>query len=90
MAGAGQKRITKVLDGTLSCHHLITDHYQELADLSKNAPVGMTVGLKEESNIHVWKVDMEGPTNTPYVVCLYQFMSRKRGLTLAPGRQIRN
>lgn len=43
---------------------------KELADLSKNAPVGMVVGLKEESNMNIWKVDMEGPSGTPYVVRL--------------------
>lgn len=48
----------------------ITNEHQELGDLSKNAPVGMTVGLKEESNMNIWKVDMEGPAGTPYAVRL--------------------
>lgn len=30
----------------------------------------MTVGLKEESNMNIWKVDMEGPAGTPYAVRL--------------------
>lgn len=41
---------------------------QELGDLTKNAPTGMIVELKEESNMNLWKVNMEGPTGTPYQV----------------------
>lgn len=39
---------------------------KELGDLTKNAPVGMTVELKDDTNMNVWKVNMDGPPGTPY------------------------
>lgn len=66
MAGPGQKRITKV--GRWSTHHTLSLTSKELGDLTKNAPVGMTVELKDDTNMNVWKVNMDGPPGTPYTV----------------------
>lgn len=42
---------------------------QELGELTTSPPSGVTVELKDESNLHIWKVGMDGPSGSPYAVC---------------------
>lgn len=39
---------------------------KELGELTQNPPAGTSVELKDESNLHAWKVSMEGPSGTPF------------------------
>lgn len=41
---------------------------QELADLTLSPPDGITVALADESNLFLWKVNMDGPSDSPYAV----------------------
>jgi ubiquitin-protein ligase len=41
---------------------------QELGELLKTPPPGVTVALADESNLHKWDVWMEGPEKSPYSV----------------------
>ncbi|KAK4912965.1 hypothetical protein LTR66_017242, partial [Elasticomyces elasticus] len=51
----------------------------ELAELNTSPPAGVTVELKDESNLHVWKVIMLGPDSSPYTGGKYDLT-----LTLPP------
>jgi ubiquitin-protein ligase len=42
---------------------------QELAELSANPPSGIKVSLPDESDLHNWKILLEGPKDTPFAVC---------------------
>lgn len=41
---------------------------QELGELTTSPPAGVTVELKDDNNLHGWKVTMDGPSGTPYTV----------------------
>lgn len=43
---------------------------QELGDLSSSPPAGTTVELKDDNNLHVWKIVMDGPPGSPFTVCI--------------------
>lgn len=50
---------------------VVVDHNQELGELTQNPPAGTSVELKDEANLHGWKVNMEGPSGSPFSVrCL--------------------
>jgi len=66
MAGAGQKRITKVRLTPSVCD--CSNRIQELGELTTSPPTGVTVELKDDNNLHSWKVIMDGPSGTPYMV----------------------
>ena len=74
MAGAGQKRITKVRYVAVGYATILTLD-QELGDLTTNPPAGTIVELKDDNNLHSWKVTMEGPAGSPYAVLRPSFHS---------------
>jgi len=45
---------------------LIRTLAQELADCTTNPPPGVTVALKDESNIFAWTAKLQGPPSSPY------------------------
>jgi hypothetical protein len=47
---------------------------QELGELLTSPPAGITVALADESDIYKWKVTMEGPVDSPYVVSDWQII----------------
>lgn len=40
---------------------------KEYAEVTGNPPAGIKVSLVDDSNVHNWKIIMDGPENTPYV-----------------------
>lgn len=64
------KRITKV-STQMPCQRTIiqlTIYSQELTGLVESPPDGIKVELVDETDIHHWKVFMEGPEDSPYRV----------------------
>ena len=43
---------------------------QELAEITRSPPDGIRVSLISESDIHKWQILMDGPSQSPYAVCL--------------------
>jgi len=39
---------------------------KELNEIKADPPVGMTVGLKDDSDLHVWEILMDGPDQSVY------------------------
>ncbi len=39
---------------------------QELGDVNTTPPAGMTVSLVDESNLHDWRIVIDGPAGSPY------------------------
>lgn len=55
----------------MPCHRTITKltiYRQELTGLVESPPDGIRVELVDETDIHHWKVYMDGPEDSPYHV----------------------
>jgi Ubiquitin-conjugating enzyme len=71
MAQGSQKRITKAsISAGWPVIQYANNHFQELGELLSSPPAGITVSLADESDIHKWKVVMEGPVDSPYAVSI--------------------
>lgn len=75
------KRITKA-STQIPCHRTITQltYSQELTGLVESPPEGIKVELVDETDIHHWKVFMEGPEDSPYRVHVPPTIQLKRNL----------
>jgi len=78
-----QKRITKVSTAPKSSITIEEPKrfLKELAEITSNPPPGIRASLVDESNVHVWNVIMDGPSDTPYAV----YSSSPSGLRVAPN-----
>ena len=72
----------------------ITDGAQEYGDLQKKPLDGIKISLTDESDIHQWQINMDGPKGSPYEVLRSQcFLSeyapfRRLFADPFPGRRV--